>query len=73
MDASLGIYMEKNSVIAVIGGIGMLISPRALKSLNSVEKIQPRIMFNGNPGRTIITSYSPTNASDETDFNTIYN
>ena len=42
----------KNSVNATIGGVGMLIGPRALKSLNSIEKIQPRMMvatFNGNP------------------------
>ena len=43
--------------------------PRALKSLNSIEKIQPRTMiatFNGNPSATIIC-YSPTNVSEETD------
>ena len=41
----------KNSVNATIGGVGMLIGPQALKSLNSIEKIQPRMMeatFNGN-------------------------
>ena len=42
----------KNSVNAAVGGVGLLIGPRALKTLNSVEKIQPRMMaatFNGNP------------------------
>ena len=34
----------KNSVNATIGGIGMLIGPGALKSLNSIEKIQHRMM-----------------------------
>ena len=34
----------KNSVNATIGGMGMLIGPRALKSLNSIEKIHPRMM-----------------------------
>ena len=34
----------KNSVDATIGGIGMLIGPWALKSLNSIEKIRPRMM-----------------------------
>ena len=29
--------------------------------------------FNGNPGTTIISCYSPTNASDETDLDTFYN
>ena len=42
----------KNSVNATIEGVGMLIGPQALKSLNSIEKIHPRMMaatFNGNP------------------------
>ena len=42
----------KNSVNATVGGVGMLIGPRALKTLNSIERIQPRMMaatFNGNP------------------------
>ena len=38
MDASHCISME-NSVKAMIGGVGMLIGPRALKSLNSIKKI----------------------------------
>ena len=66
----------KNSVSAAIGGVGMLLSPRVLNSLNSIEKIQPRIMIatlDGNPGTMIISCYSPTNASDETDLGTFYN
>ena len=58
----------KNSVNAAVGGVGLLIGPRALKTLNSVEKIQPRMMvatFNGNPRATIISCYSPTNVSEE--------
>ena len=61
----------KNSVKAVTGGVGMLFSPRAPKSQNSIEKIQPRIMCalsNGNPCSTIISCFSPTNASGETNF-----
>ena len=34
----------KNSVNASVGGVGMLIGPRALKTLNSIERIQPRMM-----------------------------
>ena len=34
----------KTSVNAAVGGIGLLIEPRALKTLNSIEKIQPRMM-----------------------------
>ena len=53
----------KNSVNASVGGAGMLIGPRALKTLNCIERIQPRMMaatFNGNPKATIIFCYSPT-------------
>ena len=70
MDVCFYICM-KNSVNAVIGGAGMLIGPRAEKSLNNIKKIQPRMMvatFNGNPSTTIISCYNPTNATNETDF-----
>ena len=56
MDIYLSICKE-NSVNAIIPGVGMLLSPRALKSLNSIEKIQPRMivaMFNGNLSTTTI-------------------
>ena len=65
----------KNSVNAAIGGVGLLIGPRALKKLNSIEKIQPRMMaatFNSNPKATIISCYSPTNVSEETELVTFY-
>ena len=65
----------KNSVNATVGGVGLLIGPRALKTLNSVEKIQPRMMaatFNGNPRATILSCYSPTNVSEETELVTFY-
>ena len=65
----------KNSVNATVGGVGMLIGPRALKTLNSIERIQPRMMaarFNGNPRATIISCYSPTNISEETEQVTFY-
>ena len=66
----------KNSVNATIGGIGMLIEPRALKSLNNIEKIQLRTMvatFNSDPSATILSRYSPTNFSEETDPIAFYN
>ena len=53
----------------------MLIGPRALKTLNSIEKIQPRMMaatFNGNPRATIISYNSPTNVSEETELVAFY-
>ena len=65
----------KNSFNATVGGVGMLIGPRALKTINSIERIQPRMMaatFNGNPRATIISCYSPTNVSEETELVTIY-
>ena len=65
----------KNSVNATVGGVGMLIGPRALKTLNSIERIQPRMMaasFNGNPRATIISYYTPTNVSEETELVTFY-
>ena len=53
----------------------MLIEPRALKTRNSIERIQPRMMaatFNGNPRATIISCYSPTNVSEETELVAFY-
>ena len=41
-----------------------------------IEKIQLRMMvatFNGNPSATIISRYSPTNVSEETDLIAFYN
>ena len=54
----------------------MLLSPRVLKSLNSIEKMQPIIMgvtLNSSPSWTIISCHSPTNARDETDLITFNN
>ena len=54
----------------------MLIGPRALKTLNSIERIQPKMMaatFNGNFRATIISCYSLTNVSEETELVTFYN
>ena len=69
------LYPHGKTVNAAVGGVGLLIGPRALKTLNSVEKIQPRMMaatFNGNPRATIISCYSPTNVSEETELVTFY-
>ena len=65
----------KNSINASVGGVGMLLGPRALKTLNSIERIQPRMMaatFNGNPKATIISCYSPTNVCEENEIVTFY-
>ena len=53
----------------------MLTGPRALKTLNSIERIQHTMMaatFNGNLKATIISCYSPTNVSEETELVTFY-
>ena len=65
----------KNSVNSTVGGVVILIGPRALKSLNSIERLQPRMMaatFNVNPRATIISCYRPTNVSEETELNAFY-
>ena len=65
----------ENSVNATMKGLGTLIGPRSLKSLNSIEKIQPRMMvatFNGNPSTTIISCYSTANVIEETELITFY-
>ena len=65
----------KNSINATVGGVCILIGPRALKSLNSIERMQPRMMlatFNANPRATIISCYSPINVSEETELVAFY-
>ena len=65
----------KNSVNATIEGVRIHLGPHTLKSVNSIKKIQLRMMFatfNGNSSTTIISCYSPTNASDETTSITSY-
>ena len=66
---------RKNFITATVGGVGILIGTRALKSLNSIERIQPRMMvtiFNGNPRETKTSCYSPTNFSEETELIAFY-
>ena len=53
----------------------MLVGPSALKTLNSIERITPRMMtatFNGNPRITILSCYSHTNVSEETELDAFY-
>ena len=66
----------KVSVNAAIGDVGMLLNSRALKSLNIIEKNQPKMMgatFNSNSCTTIVSYYSPTKISDETGITNFYN
>ena len=56
--------------------VGRILTPCNLNPLNSKEKIQPRWIcatFKGNPCTTIVSCYSPTNATDETDLPIFYN
>ena len=76
MHGRLSWHLHEKTVNAVIGGLGMLIGPRTVNSLNSIEKIQPRMLvatFNGNPSTTIIFCCSHTNFSEETDLIAFYN
>ena len=65
----------KNSTNATIGGVGILLSPRAQNNILRIEKISPRILvaeFNSNPTNTFIACYSPTNCSAESDADQFY-
>ena len=65
----------KNSVNAPIGSMGMHVGMRALKCLNRIWKIQPRMIvatFKGNPSATIISCNRPIHVSEETDVITFY-
>ena len=58
----------KNIGNSTIGGVGMLLSLLATRSLNSIEKITSRILvatFHGNPEPTLISCYCPINIADE--------
>ena len=66
---------EKATNNSTIRGVGLLLSPKAHKALNSVETINPRILiatFNGNPAVTVISCYSPTNVSNVDDREEFY-
>ena len=65
----------KNTGNSTIVGVGMVLSPYATKSLNSIEKITPQILvatFHGNPEPTLISSCSPTSIVDEQEVRDFY-
>ena len=68
----ISISAWKNSTNSTIGGVGILLSPIAIQSLNSIEKINSRTV-NDNPHTTTISCYSPTNVSNESDATNFYN
>ena len=66
---------NKNTVNASVGGVGFLISPKAQKSLLSVEKVNSRIILlhlNGVPRLTVISVYAPTNCSEDSAKSSFY-
>ena len=66
----------KNSSNSSIGGVGLLLSPRAMENLSNIEKISSRVViadFEGNPKTTVISCYSPHNNSTDDDINDFYN
>ena len=66
----------KNSSNASIGGVGLLLSSKAMDNLSNIERISSRIIiadFVGNPKSTVISCYSPTNSSSDDDINDFYN
>jgi len=66
----------KNSQRSTIGGVGVLLSPRASDNLLKVRRVSERILtaeFEGNPRITVIAAYSPTNCSEESNVDDFYN
>ena len=66
---------EKALNNSTVTGVGMLLSTKAYKSLNSVETNSPRIMiasFNRNLAVTMTSCCSPTNVSHEDDKDQFY-
>ena len=75
-DGYLSMHLHGKTVSAVVGCVWMLLSPCTMISLNSIKKIQLRMvyaLFNCNSCTTIISCYSPTNAGDKTDIIPFYN
>ena len=58
----------QNTTNAAMGGVGILLDPRANLAVESIETISERTMiatFNGNTKCTVISTYSPTNVTSE--------
>ena len=71
----VSVSASKNSQRSTIGGVRLLLSPKALNNFVSVEKISDCIMvtqFNSNPRTTVIACYSPTNTSGKSAVDNFY-
>ncbi|ELU10200.1 hypothetical protein CAPTEDRAFT_65122, partial [Capitella teleta] len=56
----------RNLSQAAVGGVGLMLSPKARKALRTVTPITERILvaeFDSNPVTTVIVIYSPTNVA----------
>ena len=65
----------KNSVNSTIGGIGFLLSPKAIDNILIVDPVSPRIMvleLKGNPKTTVVCAYSPINTSPLNEIDDFY-
>ena len=61
---------DKNSINATIGRLRILLNPFAMKWLNSIEKILPRMMIenvNGNLSTITISCHIPANVNEKND------
>ena len=59
-----------------MGGVGVLLSPFANKTMISIKKISDRtlqVTFNGNSKTTVIVTYSPTNVISEDEVTDYFN
>ena len=66
----------KNRSNAAQGGVGLLVTSKALKSLAGIKSHTPRIMqanFTGNPNCAIIIIYAPTSQATDEELDEFYN
>ena len=65
----------RNEAQAATGGVGLLLSPRARKTLRKAHSVSERILiaeFNSNPVTTIMAVYSPTNVASADEVEKFY-
>ena len=66
---------SKNTSNAYVGGVGLLLSPRAMENLSQVEAISPQVViadFEGNPKTTFISCHSLHNNNSDDDIENFY-
>ena len=55
----------RNTMHAAIGGVGILLKPHALESIETISERTIIATFNENPKCKVISTYSPTNVTSE--------